>query len=331
MDYLQVGLGSSSPTVRRVITGLTGLRCAGIVLRKPRMSATPVYTDLAAALAATQPAFVLSFAPPRTALAVLMACAEAGVRVLAMASPALSAVSRGPLMDLAATNLVFTANEDPLMPGHAARLEAIRRGLIGEITHVQVSSIDSPHAIALIRAYLGVGIGPAEVRASTFPPPPGSPHGAATIIASVDFTRGKSGLYDFPNDHAQNLFRTQRLLVRGTAGEISGDQVVRLIAPSLITTAYLQRHRPGDGLAPVADSTSAIFLGNDRLWTTPFPDKSWTDDEIAVATLLVQMTDPAPSDGPGPYPLSQALYDARLGQALDEAKATDHLVRITGV
>jgi hypothetical protein len=41
-----------------------------------------------------------------------------------------------------------------MYPGHAARAELVRQGVVGQATNVQVSSTHTYHAIALIRSLL---------------------------------------------------------------------------------------------------------------------------------------------------------------------------------
>ena len=246
------------------------------------------------------------------------------------------------------------------MPLHAACLEVARSGLIGNISQVQISSTQTYHAMALIRAYLGVGLGSAQVRAARFTGPLVNPLNrggwtgemkpveAASTIGTVDFGESKSGLYDFTDNQTRNLLRTRRLVVRGSHGEISGDTVVRLAGPALITTTHMNRRQTGHDLDLNGYSSSEITLGDQILWSNPFPDKRWNDDEIAVATLLRQMmayvesgrggsgeteipsevgTSPVGS-APAPYPLAQALYDTRLGLALEQSVETDSPVKV---
>jgi hypothetical protein len=367
MRFLQVGLGYRSQAFKQVISEMEDLTCVGVVLRRDLSAAVPVYTDLATAIADVQPDFVLSFTPPHTTGSVLRTCVEAGVHVLAETPPAKTVADLDSLADFADSPLVQIAEQYSLMPLHAACLEVARLGLIGEVSQVQISSTQTYHAMALIRAYLGVQPGPAQVRAARFIAPlvnpltragwtgETEPQEAACTIASVDFGEGKSGLYDFTDNQTRNLLRTRRLVVRGSHGEISGDTVVRLAGPALITTTHMHRRQAGHDLDLNGYSSTEITLSDQVLWSNPFPDKRWNDDELAVATLVRQMvayvesrlgvsggmaapdakhrTTGTPNEAscqaaPAPYPLAQALYDTRLGLALEQAVETDAPVEV---
>jgi len=340
MEFVQVGLGFRSQAFKRVLSDLGQFRCAGLVLRKSRTAAVPVYTDLGDALDHLQPDFVLSFAPARTTPAMLETAVAHGVRILAETPPAATVGELDRLGDLAGSGLVHIAEQYPFMPGHAAWLAAVRLGLIGEVSQVQVSSTQTYHAMALIRAYLGIGAASAVVRAHRFSAPLVDPltragwtldpiaHQAATTLASIDFGEGRSGIYDFTDNQTRNLLRTRRLVVRGSHGEISGEQVVRLAGEGLITTTYLNRRQTGHDLDLNGYCTYQITLGDHILWTNPWPDARWNDDELAVAETLARTEAWVRGVGPGPYPLAQALFDARLGLAIDEAVQVDRAVQV---
>jgi len=365
--YVQVGLGYRSAAFRRVLGELADFTCVGLVLRRVRTGDVPVYTDLAACLRDVRPDFVLGFTPPATTPGILQTAVAAGVPVLAETPPGSTAAALDGLDEVAASGLVQVAEQYPAMPGHAARLEVRRLGLIGDVSQVQVSSTQTYHAMALIRAFLGVAPGPAEVRAHRFTGPLVDPltragwtadpvaHEAATTLASVDFGAGLSGIYDYTDNQTRNLLRTRRLVVRGSLGEISGEQVVRLAGPGLITTTYFSRRQTGHDL-DLNDYTDAgrasheparvtepkegvderseehctyqITLGDHVLWTNPWPEHRWNDDELAVATILTRMAAWLRSEGEAPYPLSEALYDARLGLAIEEAVRLDRAVTV---
>ena len=58
------------------------------------------------------------------------------------------------------------------------------------------------------------------------------PKPAGTTLATLDLGDGRSGLYDFTDGQWHNQLRFRRVLIRGSHGEISGDEVIRLVAPS---------------------------------------------------------------------------------------------------
>jgi len=340
MRFVQVGLGYRAQAFKRVLADMDEFECVGLVLRKQRTTAIPVYTDLATCLDEVAPDFVLNLTPAHSTPAMLRVAVAHGAPILAETPPASSPAELDRLAELVPSGLVQIAEQYPLMPGHAARLEAVRLGLIGEVSQVQVSSTQTYHAMALIRAYLGVSPCQAIVRGHGFSAPlvdplnrsgwtsDSTPRDTAMVLASVDFGGGRSGIYDFTDNQTRNLLRTRRLLVRGTHGEISGDQVVRLADHNLITTTYMQRRQTGHDLDLNGYCTYQITLGDQVLWTNPWPEMRWNDDELAVAEYLTRMASWVRGSGPPPYPLADGLYDARLGQAIDQAVAQDRAIEI---
>lgn len=131
------------------------------------------------------------------------------------------------------------AEHSVFMPAHAAREAVVDCGLIGEPTSVQVSSTHLYHAMGLVRRLLGVAPGPAVVRASAFTAPLLDPRnrdgwtgaewpvGARTVLATVDLGENRSALYDFTDNQWHNPLRANRIVVRGSLGEIVDDAVTR--------------------------------------------------------------------------------------------------------
>ena len=287
--------------------------CVGWVLHNQRTANVPVYTDLNRCLDEAEADFVLNLTPTHSTASVLQIAADHGVPVVTGVPPASTRAEAEHLRDAAGSGLVQAAEHHPLMPGHEARLMGVSHDMIGEVWQVQVSGAQPCHAMALIRAYLGVGIVPAVVRGHRF--------SGEDVLASVDFGEGRSGIYDYSGDQTRIVLQAGRLLVRGTHGEISGDQVVRVGEHNLITTTYMQRHFN-------AHCTSQITLGDHVLWTNPAPEMEWNDDEAAIAEFLTRTASWIRGEGAPPYPLSEALYDARLGLAITEAIEQDRTVDV---
>ena len=315
MRYVQVGLGYRAQTLKAVMASMAEFECVGWVLHKQRTATVPVYTDLAQCLDGADPEFVLNLAPSHSTAAVLETAVRRGVPVVTGAPPGSTVGELERLADVAQSGAVQAAEHHPLMPGHSARLAGVGSTMIGEVWQVQISAAQPWNAMALIRAYLGVGIVPAVIRGHRF--------SGDNILASVDFGEGRSGIYDFSSDFTRNLLQKGRLLVRGSHGEISGDQVVRIGEHNLITTTYMQRH-----LDPETHCTSQITLGDHVLWTNPTPEMEWNDDEVGIAEFLARTYSWIRGEGAPPYPLEEALYDARLGLAITQAIEQDRTIEV---
>jgi predicted dehydrogenase len=224
------------------------------------------------------------------------------------------------------SGLIQVAEQYLLMPTHAARLAAIRAGVIGTPTQVQVSSTQLHHAVSLMRGMLDAGIGPVTVRATRHVAPLVSPlsrtgwtddavaHPAVTTIAMLSFGPDKSGLYDFTDNQTRNQLRFRRILVRGTHGELQDDAVVRLAGARTIVRTPLVR----DG--------GEISLDGRVLYRSRFPGLRLNDDEIATATILAATAAWVRGDGPPPYPLELGAHDHRVGRAITAAADTGRTI-----
>ena len=243
---------------------------------------------------------------------------------------------------MGAAGTVQVAEQYLLMPGHAARREIVRRGVIGEPTSAQVSSTHGYHAISMLRGLLGVGFGPAEVRAVRFQAPlvdpldragwtdDDQPKTAGTTIATLDFGDNRSGVYDFTDNQWHNQLRLRRVLVRGSRGELADDTVVRLAAPHAIVRSALVRSQLGQDLNLDGHDTEHLSFDGEVVWRNPFVGRRWMDEEIAIATVLRDAARWSAGDGPGPYPLAEACQDQLIALAVEEAVRTGPPVR-TGV
>lgn len=232
------------------------------------------------------------------------------------------------------SGLVQVAEQYPLMPAHAARAALIRSGLIGRPTQVQVSSTHQYHAIALIRGLLGVGQETAQVRATRLEAPlldpltrdgwtddPSLPV-ASTAVATLDFGDGRSGVYDFTDNQWHNQLRFRRILVRGTHGELRDDELVRMAGLRTIVRSSLVRRQTGYDLDLDGYDTDHISHGSDVLYRIPYTGRRWSDEEIAIASLLEAMAAWVRGEGPPPYPLADGAQDHLLALAIDEAVGT---------
>jgi predicted dehydrogenase len=282
--------------------------------------------------------FVVTSVPPAQTAEVVRAAVDAGFPVLAETPPATDVQGLRLLWSqVGARNRVQVAEQYLQLPPHAARAELVKRGLIGEPTSVQVSSTHGYHAVSIIRGLVGAGCEPVAVDARRFTAPlidpltrsgwtgDEQPKDAVTTVATLDFG-GRSGLYDFTDNQWHNQLRFRRLVIRGTRGEISGEDVVHLSDRRTIVRSTLLRRQTGYDLDLDGFDTQHISLGGDVLYRNPFEGKRFADEEIAIATLLVQMAHWCREESPPPYPLAQACQDQLISLAIEKAAQTGQTV-----
>ena len=322
------------------------LALTGIAVRRPeaaeaatRRWSVPAYLSPAEMVRRQAPQFVVTAVPWSANEAVVTELVDAGAKVLSETPPAPDlAALRRLWARVGATQRVQVAEQYLRMPGHAARREIVRRGVIGTPGSVQVSSTHGYHAVSMMRGLLGVGFEPVTVQAARFTAPlvnpltragwtdDDTPQPAGTTLATLDFGAGRSGLYDFTDNQWHNQLRLRRIVVRGSLGEIADDTVVHLAAPRAIVTSQLTRAQLGHDLNLDGHDTDHLLFEGQVVWRNPFVGRRLMDEEIAIAQMLVDTAAWACDAGPAPYPLAEACQDHLLGLAIDDAAATGQRV-----
>ena len=318
------------------------LRVTGVVTRsgeRGRQIETdwdvPTFRSLQDLVAAERPEFVVPSVPWSVTPQTTQDAVELGLLVLAETPPAPTAEGLRDLWEaVGASGRVQVAEQYLLMPGHAARLALLREGLIGEVTSVQVSSTHLYHATSMIRHMLGVGFDPATVTARTFRAPladPLSPDGwsgsdepqeRGTTLALLDFGNGRSALYDFTDNQWWNPLRSRRIVLRGSRGEIVDDRVVRLADPTTPVDSCLNRRQLGVDLNLEGVGLDHISFEGRVVYRNPFPGARFSEDDLAVATILRDMARWARGERPEPYRLAEACQDHLLALAIEESART---------
>lgn len=224
---------------------------------------------------------------------------------------------------------VQVAEQYQFQPLLAARLAIIRSGRLGPITSARISVAHEYHGVALLRAALGVGVGGFTVKGhvhhssiSRGPDRAGPPAvdelvPSTEVIATIDFD-GRLGVYDWTDDQYFSWIRTLRFVVRGERGEIDGDTVRYLSDSGEPLEQSLRRWDTGlvGNLEPPGHR--GYLLGDEWVYRNPFPTTRWSDDEIAMATVLERMAAYV-AHGTEFYPLAEGIHDARVAAAIRAA------------
>ena len=324
------------------------LEVAGVVVRRPeavpqaeQAMGARAFLTVEEMVRAVAPDFVVTAVPRSVNPTLVEAVVDLGCPVLTETPPA------GPLDDLRALwskvgdrRMVQVAEQYLLYPNHAARLQLVRQGVIGQPTSVQVSSTHGYHAVSIMRGFLGAGRGPVTVRASVFEAPLVDPltrdgwtdddnaKPARTTLATIDFG-GSSGLYDFTDNQWHNQLRMRRLVVRGSLGEMVDDTVVHLAGPRAIVRSYLHRYQLGYDLNLDGYDTEHISFDGRVVYRNPFLGHRFMDEDIAIAGILVGTGAWSRDEGPPPYPLADGCQDQLVSLAIDEAAASGRTVTTT--
>jgi predicted dehydrogenase len=316
------------------------LRAAGVVTRSAergeRVTAQwglPTFRT-AEELLATGPDYVIVSVPWAVTPDATRELVGLGARVLAETPPAPDLPGLRALWDdVGGSGVVQVGEQYLLMPGHAARLAALREGVIGEPTSVQISSTHLYHAVSLIRGLLGVGFEPATVSARAFTAPlvdplgfgewrgDATPKDTVTTLATIDWG-GRMGLYDFTDNQWWNPLRHRRIVIRGAGGEIADDRLVRLADPTTPVASAFEYRRTGIDLNLEGNDLQHVSLDGRVLYRNPFAGTRLSEDDVAVADLLGRVGAWARGEGPEPYPLADGLQDHLISLAIGESAKT---------
>ncbi|TVY11694.1 Gfo/Idh/MocA family protein [Paenibacillus cremeus] len=224
---------------------------------------------------------------------------------------------------------VQVAEQYPLQPRHQAILAIIRSGLLGEISHAQVSVAHGYHGIAMMRQLLGAGMKPVNITGQRFttaitagPSRAGAPaeermNSSRQDIAVFDFG-DQQGVFDFSGDQYFSWIRSNRLLVRGARGEIAQDEVRYLEDFRTPIHTQLRRINAGENGNLEGYYLKGIQCGSQWVYVNPFEQARLSDDELAVATCLLKMADYA-GGGDSFYSLADASQDHYLSLLLNRA------------
>lgn len=230
---------------------------------------------------------------------------------------------------------VMVAEEYHFQPYHASVIELVRRGVIGEPTHVSISMMHGYHCANLARQMLRVGPDEAfEVRARAYRRRMARSFDKAQgelaehplipveqVCATVDFESGKTLFYDFCDEQYFSQLRTPYLRLCGERGEIFNNQVRFISEAGACMEERLRREDLGAyaNLRPLGHRGFS-FLGG-WAYENPFCGAPLTDDEIAVAANLDRMG-AFLETGAAPYSLADACQDTYIHFALGEAART---------
>ncbi len=184
-----------------------------------------------------------------------------------------------------------------LQPLYQAKLKALDKGIIGDISNLSISWAHDYHAVSLIRKLLKVSTETAQIYGKNYQFPvtvTDSRSGIRTdgdIITanrtrfSFEFESGKAAFYDFTSDvQYRSKIRTRHLNIQGVRGEID-DLTVRSLTPD--HQPLIQTFQITEDINTL--STYSVNLGNECMYTNPLVQVRLTDDEIAIANCLIGM------------------------------------------
>jgi predicted dehydrogenase len=313
----------------------------GVVARKDEIQSAlterfgvQAYSSISQLLSKNKPDYAISSVSWDSNPSVVEELVSAGVYVLCETPPAPTLEGLQKLWAaVGSSGMVQVAEQYLSLPGHSARLAITKSGVIGDVTSVELSSTHGYHAVSIMRGFLQSGFEPTTITTRQFQAPlvdplsrngfntDLSPKNAKTTISLIDFGSGKSGVYNFVDNQWHNQLRHRRIVVRGSRGEIVDDSVIRLIEGPAITTSRIERYQLGYDLNLDGYDTEHLSFDGKVVFKNPFIGLRFMDEEIAIATLMVQMADWINGNAKAPYPLNEACQDHLVSLAIDESIA----------
>ena len=193
---------------------------------------------------------------------------------------------------------IQVAEQFHFMPRNQAYKKIIDSGILGKVHQVQLSCCHDYHAASLIRFFLDIKD---EIPKKTTVKLPdkvtryNSRSGFITpievnseqVITVLDFG-GKTAVYDFNYEQYFSDIRASRIVIRGTNGEIV-DNTVTYLKDGLPYSFEIKRNCRGseenlDGFSLVNTTGNGEIL-----YENPFKNSRLSDEEIAIATCLLDM------------------------------------------
>jgi len=287
-----------------------------------------------------RPDFVICSVPWPVTPDIIETVAGLGIPILAETPPAPDHDGLvGLWQQLGDPGLVQVAEQYPYLPIMQAYRAMIDNALLGSVTSAQISWTQQYHAVALLRSFLGAGIGPVTVNAESYETAviealdrDGWPDHERDVtvkqtIAMINFD-GRLGVYDFTDSQWFHPLIGRRLDVRGSRGEIVDHRVTRMLDPRTPVVEELARRQSGlDGDLEGFDLDTLSAGG--RVWyRNPFQGKRFADEDIAIATLITKMAAWVRDAGDPPYPLAEASQDHAIALAINESAACGRRIEV---
>ncbi len=201
---------------------------------------------------------------------------------------------------LSAPHLIQVSEQYSLQPMHAARLNVINSGKIGDVTQAYVSSGHGYHGMSLVRKYLGKTFENCTIKGKLFtskliksPGRDGYPDSEEYVdetqqFAFLDFG-DTLGFYYFTDDQYFSPIRLPDTRIRATKGEITNTRISMMLNYNTPLEYQLSHVTAGQNESVSKLSSIGITAGETWYYKNSYYPARFSDDEIAIATALEKM------------------------------------------
>lgn len=215
--------------------------------------------------------------------------------------------------------VVGVAEQTPFLPLEQFKRKLIDLGVFGRIVAAEnCFAVYDYHGIAAIRSYLDGSARLVRVNAtrSRLPGQSGTDPaiGEETwVLATLTFDDGTTLVQHYSNEYFDSALRGPRTLrLYGTSGSMDGVAVKAVDASGRVFEAAVQRQMDGDRLLSLSLQTPNETYS----WDNPFKSHALSDEQIAVATLLSNMSRGVMNGGAPAYPAKNAFEDMEILAAM---------------
>lgn len=207
---------------------------------------------------------------------------------------------------------------------HTPLYASVKKALpkIGKVDQVYLSALHNHHAASIVRGIFGIEDELPEILGYDFPSKgvkTGSRKGRETEGEVESYTRKLrickfSGDRLFIQDFSSNQYHTylfpSHFEIRGERGTVTEKGATYTNEEGLLIKEDFIFHRDSEKINQKL-YLSHVTLGGEVVFFNPYRGVNLNDDEIAIALMLEAFV-----KGDNPYPVEEAIRDARLGKLL---------------
>lgn len=152
-------------------------------------------------------------------------------------------------------------------------------------------------------------------------------------VAAFEYDCGKTAWYDFDSEQYRSPIRKNTVKVQGIRGEMIDDRIYYLDknnkgqADQIITGFHITRtDNPNPNLSEIYE-VEKISCAGKVLYEPQWGLRGLSEDETAVATLMIKTALYNRDEAPAPYSVEDAIADAYAAILLKEAVKTGKCIR----
>ena len=151
-------------------------------------------------------------------------------------------------------------------------------------------------------------------------------------VAAFEFESGKVAWYDFDSEQYRSPIRRNMIKVQGVRGELINDELYYLDDNNegqyqkLVTDVKVTHTKDTNPNLSTVCETEKIICGENVLYEPELGMRGLSEDETAIASLMIGTARYSRGEAESPYSMEAALADAYAAILLDEAVKTGNKI-----